>query len=322
MADNQAVKTGTEVSNAINVTLRREKWQRAKKMKTLYLLFLIPAASIFIFKYIPIYGIIIAFKDFSIFRGIWRSEWIGFTHFRFFFTGMYFGRIFRNTILISLMRIVFGFPAPILLALLINEMGNLRLKKVVQSISYLPHFMSWVVLAGIITEILSPQRGIIAHIYTLFGADPPNFMVDTSFFRPMLIVTDIWKEIGWGTVIYLAALAGINPELYESAAIDGANRLSMAVRITLPSLVPVMTVLFILRLGRVMNAGFDQILNLYNPLVYEVADVIDTFVYRMGLLERRYDFGTAVGLFKNLIGITLVLGSNAIIRKYNEYGLW
>ena len=291
-------------------------------MKTLYLLFLFPAVSLLIFRYLPIYGIVIAFKDFSIYKGIWGSEWIGFTNFKFFFESMYFWRILRNTVVISLMRLLFGFPAPILLALLINEMGNMKLKKIVQSLSYLPHFMSWVVLASIITEILSPQRGIVAYVYTLFGATPPNFLIDTNAFRPMLVATGIWREIGWGTVIYLAALAGIDPELYESAAIDGANRVRMAVHITLPCLVPVMTIIFILRLGRILNAGFEQILNLYNPLVYEVADIIDTFVYRIGLLERRYDFGAAVGLFKNVIGISLVLGSNAIIRKFNEYGIW
>jgi putative aldouronate transport system permease protein len=322
VADIQTAETKAELSDTLKRTLRMQKWARARKMKTLYLLFLFPAVSLLIFKYLPIYGIIIAFKDFSIYKGIWASEWAGFANFKFFFGSMYFWRILKNTVVISLMRLIFGFPAPILLAILINEMGNLKLKKIVQSISYLPHFMSWVVLASIITEILSPQRGIVAFVYTLFGATPPNFLIDANVFRPMLIITGIWREIGWGTVIYLAALAGINPELYESAAIDGANRFRMAAHITIPCLVPVMTILFILRLGRILNAGFEQILNLYNPLVYEVADIIDTFVYRVGLLERRYDYGAAVGLFKNAIGISLVLGSNAIIRKFNDYGIW
>ena len=191
-------------------------------------------------------------------------------------------RILRNTIIISLLHIGFGFPAPILLALLINEIVNNRFKRVVQSISYLPHFMSWVILAGIIVEILSPQRGIVAHVATLLGLEPRNVLTDRSLFRPMLVATGIWKEVGWGTVIYLAALSSINPELYESAAVDGAGRIPVALRITVPSLIPVMTILVILRLGELLNAGFDQIFNLYNPLVYEVADIIDTYVYRVG----------------------------------------
>ncbi len=291
-------------------------------MKSLYLLFLIPATTLFIFKYIPIYGVIIAFKDFSIFHGIVDSPWVGLEHFERFFSSIYIGRLMRNTLLISLMRIVFGFPAPIVLALLINEVSNLSLKRVIQSISYLPHFMSWVVLAGIIIEILSPQRGVVGFIYTRFGLTPPNFMTSPALFRPMLIITGIWKSVGWGTVVYLAALTGIDPQLYESASIDGANRFQMALKITIPSLIPVMIILFILRLGRVLNAGFDQIFNLYNPLVYEVADIIDTYVFRIGLLERRYDYGAAVGLFKNVVGITLVFGSNWIIRKFSEYGIW
>ena len=292
------------------------------KMRSLYVLFLIPALSLFIFHYIPIYGVIIAFKDYSIFRGIFDSPWVGLAHFERFFSGMFFTRLMRNTLLISLMRIVFGFPAPIILAMLINEVANLRLRRVIQSISYLPHFMSWVVLAGIIVEILSPQRGIVGYVYSLVGVTPPNFLTSPAHFRSILIITGIWQGVGWGTVVYLAALSGIDPALYESAAIDGANRFQMALRITIPSLIPVMTILFILRLGRVLNAGFDQILNLYNPLVYEVADIIDTYVFRIGLLEHRYDYGAAVGLFKNVVGITLVLGSNTIIRKFSDYGIW
>ena len=309
-------------SEDLRTALGRERWQRAKRMRLLYVLFFLPFVSLVIFHYMPIYGIIIAFKDYKLGAGFLASPWNNFEHFTNLFSTPFFARILRNTIIISLLHIGFGFPAPILLALLINEIVNNRFKRVVQSISYLPHFMSWVILAGIIVEILSPQRGVVAHVATLLGLEPRNVLTDRSLFRPMLVATGIWKEVGWGTVIYLAALSSINPELYESAAVDGAGRIPVALRITVPSLIPVMTILVILRLGELLNAGFDQIFNLYSPLVYEVADIIDTYVYRVGLLQRRYDFAAAVGLFKNAIGVALIVGSNAIIRRFSDYGLW
>lgn len=303
-------------------SLRQEKRRKARKYALLYLFFLVPVVVLFIFHYIPIYGVIIAFKDYRIRYGIMGSPWNNFAHFARLFTDPYFGRIFRNTLLISLYRIVFGFPAPIILALLINEIGNLTFKRIIQSISYLPHFMSWVVLAGIIIEILSPQRGIIGAAFNAVGKEAPNILTNVRLFRPMLIVTGIWQSVGWGTIVYLAAITSIDPGLYESAAIDGANRFQRAAFITIPSLFPVMTILFILRLGHVLNAGFDQIFNLYNPIVYEVSDIIDTYVYRVGLIDRQFDFSTAVGLFKNVIGVTLIFGTNSIIKRFSDYGIW
>ena len=182
--------------------------------------------------------------------------------------------------------------------------------------------MSWVVLAGIIVEILSPQRGIVGYLYALAGEEAPNMLLNRRFFRPMLIGTGIWQGIGWGSIIYLAALTGINPALYESATVDGANRFQMAVHISIPALIPVMTILLILSLGRILNAGFDQIFNLYNPVVYEVADIIDTYVYRVGILERKYGFSAAVGLFKNVVGFILVFGTNFVVKRFSEYGIW
>ncbi len=306
----------------IAVSLRHEKRRKARKYALLYVFFLTPTVVLFIFHYIPIYGVIIAFKDYRILYGILGSKWNNFEHFARLFTDPYFARIFRNTLLISLYRIVFGFPAPILLALLINEIGNLTFKRVIQSISYLPHFMSWVVLAGIIIEILSPQRGILGAVFNALGKQPPNILTNVRLFRPMLILTGIWQSVGWGTIVYLAAITSIDPGLYESAAIDGANRLQRATYITMPSLYPVMTILFILRLGHVLNAGFDQIFNLYNPIVYEVADIIDTYVYRVGLIDRQFDFSTAVGLFKNVIGVTLIFATNGVIKRFSDYGIW
>jgi len=306
----------------IAASLRHEKRRKARKYALLYVFFLVPMAVLFIFHYIPIYGVVIAFKDYRILYGILGSKWNHFEHFVRLFSDPYFGRIFRNTLLISLYRIVFGFPAPIVLALLINEIGSLTFKRLIQSISYLPHFMSWVVLAGIIIEILSPQRGIIGAVFQSLGKEAPNILTNVKLFRPMLILTGIWQSVGWGTIVYLAAITSIDPGLYESAAIDGANRLQRAVFITMPSLYPVMTILFILRLGHVLNAGFDQIFNLYNPIVYEVADIIDTYVYRVGLIDRQFDFSTAVGLFKNVIGVTLIFATNTIIKRFSEYGIW
>lgn len=302
--------------------LRSEKWRRARKMKLLYVSLLPAVILTFIFRYVPMYGILIAFKRFSPALGIWQSPWNNFYHFEVVFESFYFWRILRNTLIISFYRIIFGFPAPIILALLINEFSDSWFKKTFQTISYLPHFISWVVLAGILVEVLSPQRGIVAYIYAQFGEPAPLFLTDKRLFRPLLIVTGIWQGIGWGSIIYLAAISGIDPSLYEVAQIDGAGRFRMAIHITVPSLVPVMTILFILRLGRILNAGFDQIFNLYNPLVYEVADIIDTYVYRAGILNRRYGFTTAVGLFKNVVGITLIMFTNFIIKRYSEYGIW
>ena len=302
--------------------INKTKITLIKKYRLLYLAMLPGILLLFAFHYIPIYGIIIAFKDYKYNLGFWGSPWNNFLHFKMLFTNPYFLRIFKNTVLISTYRIIFGFPAPILFALLLNEIRQINFKKIVQTISYLPHFISWVVLASIIVEILSPQRGIVGYIYRLLGKEPVIFLTDKTAFVPILIITGIWQSIGWGSIIYLASIAAINPELYEAATIDGAGRFQQALYITIPSIVPVITIMFILSLGGIMNAGFDQIFNLYNPLVYKVADIIDTYVYRIGILERQYGFTTAVGLFKNAIGIFLILGSNLIIRRYSEYGIW
>ena len=303
-------------------TLRQEKWARAKRLWMLYVFLLFPMTALVIFHYVPIYGVIIAFKDYQWSKGIVGSPWNNFKHFKYFFGTPYFVRLLRNTVVISVLRLIFGFPAPVVFALLINELRNGLYKRVTQSISYLPHFMSWVVLAGIFIEIVSPDRGIVGYFFSLFGKQAPVILYDRRLFRPLLIVTGIWQGVGWGSIIYLAALTGIDPSLYESATVDGANRLRMAIHISIPSLIPVMTILLILSLGRILNAGFDQIFNLYNPIVYEVADIIDTYVYRVGILERRYGFSAAVGLFKSVIGFILVFGTNAVIRRFSDYGIW
>lgn len=302
--------------------LRHERWARALKMRSLYLLLLGPITLVIIFNYIPMYGVLIAFKDYRWGSGIFRSPWNDFEHFRMLFENPFLGRVLFNTVYISVLRMVFGFPAPIVLALLVNEIGHTGYKKTIQTITYLPHFISWVILAGILIEILSPSRGPIAHVYVLLGREPVNWLINVPTFRGLLVVTGVWKGVGWGAIVYLAALSSIDPSLYESAAIDGANRFQQAVHITVPCLVPVITILFILSLGNILNAGFEQIFNLYSPLVYEVADVLDTFIYRVGLLQTQYGFGAAVGLVKNVVGLVLIVATNTIIRRFSEYGIW
>ncbi|MDQ0973658.1 putative aldouronate transport system permease protein [Neobacillus niacini] len=298
------------------------KWTEMKKMKTLYIMLAIPMVMLFIFHYIPMYGILIAFKNFSPGLGIWDSPWNNFEHFKRLFSDFLFLRALQNTVVISLLKLIIVFPAPIIFAILLNEVKNEKFKKVSQSISYLPHFMSWVILSAMVIEVFSPQRGIINFFITLVGGDPINFMSDKASFIPILILTDMWKEVGWGAIIYLASIASIDPQLYEAAEMDGAGRFHKMIHVTLPSIMPMVIILFILRLGSVLNAGFDQILNLYNPLVYEVADIIDTYVYRSGLEQFQFDYATAVGLFKNVVGIILILSANAIIRRKSEHGIW
>ena len=305
---------------------REVKWKytkkKMKKMWLLYVMLIAPVALTILFKYGSMYGILLAFKRYRISDGIMGSAWNNFEHFKNLFTSYNFKRVFFNTLIISIQKLIFVFPAPIIFALLINELINLRFKKIIQTISYLPHFISWVVLGGIVTELLSPQRGAINFIISSLGGEPIYFLTSKTLFRPILIITNIWQSMGWGAVIYIASLSSVDPMLYEAAELDGASRLQKAWYISIPSITPVIIVMFILRLGKIMEMDFDQIYNLYNPAVYSVGDVIDTYAYRVGLIDKRYDFITAVGLFKNVIGVILVVGSNKIIKKFSEYGIW
>lgn len=297
-------------------------WREYKKSKYLFMMLIPGIVWYIIFHYGPLYGILLAFKDFSPRLGILGSPWVGLDHFKFlFFQSPDFMRIFRNTMLISCYHVIFGFPAPIILALLLNELRYSWFKRIAQTISYIPHFFSWVVLSGIIIVMLSPSEGPVNFLLKLMNMEPIYFLADTNYFRSTLVATGIWKEIGWGTIIYLAALSGIDPALYEAAVIDGASRRKQIWYITLPSMMPVITIMFILSLGGILNAGFDQIFNLYNPAVYEVADVIDTYVYRAGILGAQFGLTTAVGLFKNVIGIILVLSTNYVVKKMGQEGV-
>lgn len=295
-----------------------------KKYASLCVMLLPVIVYFIIFKYIPMSGLALAFKDFQIAKGIWASPWVGLKYFEKALKSRTFIRSFQNTLIISLLKIFIGFPMPILFALMLNELRSLRFKKAIQTVSYLPHFLSWVVVAGLMTQLLSPNNGAVNYVLTKYmGFEKPIFFLgDNSYFRGTLIVSDIWKEVGWGSVLYIATIAGISPELYEAAVVDGATRFQRLLHVTLPSILPTITVMLILRVGSVMDAGFDQVFNLYNSAVYKTGDIIDTFVYRYGLGDMQYSFSTAVGLFKNVIGFVLVVGTNAITNKLNGTGIW
>ena len=284
-----------------------------------YYLLLLPALLFFLlFKYVPMAGVVLAFKDYSFQGGIFGSEWVGFEHFKRLFSSASFYEILRNTLIIIIYKLIFCFPVAIIFALLLNEIKNMKFKKMIQTISYLPYFISWVVLGTIIMELLSPSQGVVNYLLGLIGIAPIHFLADTRYFRGVLVVTDIWKNVGWDSIIYLSAIAGVDVSQYESASIDGANRWNKAIRITLPSIMPTIVTMFILRMGNIMEGSFDQVFNLYNEIVYSVADTIDTYVYRVGLTDMQYDYTTAVGLFKNVIGFTLVILSNYIVGRIGE----
>lgn len=275
-----------------------------------------------VFKYMPIYGLILAFKQYRFMDGFFGSPWVGFDNFAQLFGGMGFSRALRNTLILSMYKLAFGFPAPIVLALLLNELRSALYKRFVQSLSYLPHFISWVVLAGILMEVFSPSRGIVNAVIGLFGVEPIYFFGDSSVFRGLLVSTGIWQSIGWGSIIYIAALSAIDPSLYEAAIMDGAGRFKRAIHIALPSLVPVITIMLIFAVGGIINDDFDQIFNFYNPAVYSVADVLSTYTYRVGVEEMQYGLATASGVFINVISFLLVVGTNTFIRRYSDYGIW
>ncbi len=298
-------------------------WQYFKGNKALYFFALPGLVYLIIFHYVPMYGIIIAFKDFSITKGLSGSPWVGFENFKYLFESKQFLTVFKNSIVFSIMRLIAGFPAPIILALLLNEVKHMRYKRTVQTISYIPHFISWVVVCGLVKNIVSPTaEGIINAAIKALGGKPVQFLLSAFWFRPIVIMAEIWKEIGWGAIIYLAALSGIDPTLYEAAIVDGASRWQRMWHVTLPGILSTIIVLLILRMGRILNNGFEQIFLLYSPMVYNVADVFETYTYRTGLIERRFSYSTAVGLFKSVVGLIMVYSTNYLARRTGEKALW
>ena len=302
--------------------LNKEIKTRIKLMRGIYLLALLPVLHTIIFKYGAMYGIIIAFKDYNPVAGILKSPWNGFEHFQFLFTTPSLWQLVRNSLRLSFLGLIFGFPSAVVFAILINELRNISYKKVVQTISYLPHFLSWVVIGAMVKMLLSTDKGPINMLIASLGWEKIPFLATPNIFIGTLVVSDIWKNMGWGSIVYLAALTSINQYLYDASDIDGATRFQKIRYINIPSLVPVMTILLILRIGSIMDLSFDQIFNLYNPLVYDVADIFDTYVYRIGLINMQYDYSTAIGLFKTLVGLILLLITNGIVRKVSDYALW
>jgi putative aldouronate transport system permease protein len=282
---------------------------------------LLPAVIIvFIFQYIPMFGLVMAFQDYEPWLGFLRSPWVGLEHFKTMFEYEDARQVIWNTLVISTLKIIFNLVVPLVFALLLNEVYIMKFKRTVQTIVYLPHFLSWVILGGILIDMLSPEGGIVNRVLvSLFNIEPIFFLGDNSWFRTVVVVTDVWKECGFNTIVFLAAITSINPTLYEAAIVDGANRWQQTIYVTLPSMLPIIIVVGTLSLGNILNAGFDQILNLYNPLVYKTGDIIDTYVYRVGLLNGDFSYGTAVGLFKSIISFILVVTGYRLAYKYANY---
>ena len=305
---------------------RNMKWKKAltyiKRNKYFYLLLLPGLVYYIVFHYVPMYGIVIAFKDFSFKKGIFGSEWIGLENFRYLFSLNEFWNVFKNSLILSLLRLFASFPASIILALMLNEIKNRKYQRITQTLVYLPHFISWVVLGGIMVNFLSPTWGVINQILKFFGHEAVFFMGKAEYFRPNIVVSSIWKEAGWGTILYLAAMTGINTELYDAAAVDGANRIQRMRYITLPGIRTTIVLSFILKTGSLMSNGFEQIYILQNSQNISVSEVFETYTYKQGLGNGRYSFSTAVGLFTTVISLIMMLITNFIAKKVGEESLW
>ncbi|NRG32584.1 sugar ABC transporter permease [Bacillus circulans] len=308
--------------NSLPSAKRKKSKRIVTKEEMFYHSMLLPGMIfLIIFTFVPMFGVIMAFQDYVPAKGIMASEFVGFEHFKYMFSLPDIGKLFRNTIVIAIGKIVLGSLLAIVFAILLNEVRLKLLKKSIQTIVYLPHFLSWVVLASVVVNMFSLD-GTINQLLAFFGIDKQNFLGSNKLFQPLLIGTDVWKEFGFNSIVYLAALTAIDPGLHEAASIDGANWWKRIWNITLPGMLPIILLLAVLSLPNVLNAGFDQVYNLYSPMVYESGDILDTYVYRVGLIGREYSFGTAVGLFKSVIGIILILSANNAAKKYTDRKLF
>jgi putative aldouronate transport system permease protein len=289
-----------------------------------YLLLLVAPTLLYLllFKYIPMFGIVVAFKRYNLSKGVWGSDWVGLRYFQQFFSNPDAYEIIRNTFLLGGYKLLFGFPAPIILALLLNEVRKKAFKRFVQTVSYLPHFISTVVVSGMVVMFLSPTSGPINQLLQAFGLKPINFLMQAEWFRTIYVASDVWQGIGWGSIIYLAALTTIDPQLYEAAEMDGANRWKQTWHVTLPGLVPAIVILLILNVGSILEIGFEKVFLLYNPTTYETADIISTYVYRMGIIGGNFSYGTAVDICMGLVSLVFVLVANSISRRLTENSLW
>nr|WP_239565981.1 ABC transporter permease subunit [Paenibacillus sacheonensis] len=300
----------------------RDRGKRIKRHWQLYLLVLLPIAYLVIFKYIPMYGAQIAFRDFSPVRGITGSDWAGMKHFTTFFQSPNFWMLIKNTLVISIYSLIIGFPAPILLALALNEVRSMRFKRTVQMVTFAPYFISTIVMVSMIILFLSPRLGFVDHLLNAFGMESVNFMGIPHYFSSIFVWSNVWQGIGYGAVIYLAALSGINVDLYEAAKVDGASRLRKVWHIDIPGIMPAATVLLILNVGQIMNVGFEKIYLMQNPLNTSTSEVISTYVYKIGLLGANFSFSAAVDLFNSVINLILLIGVNYAARRISESSLW
>lgn len=310
----------SETPNLSSAAKNRNRTLKRMRSYIPFYFFLLPALLVtIVFSYIPMYGIVIAFKDFKMARGILDSDWVGMKYFIKLFSDDGFYKVLFNTLRISVLTLITSFPATIIFALLVNEILRTRFKKVVQTITYLPHFLSWVIVGTFVYQMLSPTSGLINSVLVTLGVidTPIYFMVQENMFIPIYLITNLWKSTGYGIVIYLSTIAGIDQGLYESALIDGANRFQRVIYITLPCLAPTISTMLILNVSSLINVGFDPIFNLYNPATYQVADVISTYVYRRGLVDTQYSLTTAIGLFQNVVGLILIFITNWGAKKAN-----
>lgn len=301
----------------------RTKTTVKQKKDYILLLFLLPGlVFLILFRYAPMYGLVTAFKDYNIFQGISESPWVGLKHFKILFASSDFKRVLVNTLRISIGKILVNFPLSIIVAVMINEITRKYLKKIYQTILYLPHFLSWVIVAGLVQTALSPSGGIVNQIITAFGGSPISFMMDKGWFPVVVILSDTWKEVGYKAIVYIAAITAISPDLYEAAALDGAGKLKQIIHITIPGIMPTIVMMFVLQLGTILNANTEQIMLMYNPTVYQTGDVIGTYVYRTGLSAMQYSYATAVGLFESLVGFALVMLGNYFSKKVSGRSAW
>lgn len=306
----------------VRVVPEKSLWKYILTNKWLYLLLVPGLVYIFIFNYIPMFGIVMAFQDFNMVKGIFHSEFVGWANFQLIFQEPQFYQVFKNSIILSFYNLVFGFPAPVIMALLLNEVKNMTFKKISQTIYYLPYFISWVVVAGMLLNYLSPTTGLFNYIIVKLGGEPIPFLMDPKYFRGIMVITNIWKNAGWNTIVYLAAITNIDMQVYEASYIDGANRFQRMRYITFPGIMSTVITMLILNMGTILNNGFEQIFMLQNALNRSVSEVFETYTYRLGMMLGQYSFSAAVGLFKSVVGFILIMGTNALSRAVGEKGIW
>ena len=315
------MKETKDKKNVATTVKTHSRLKLIQKNKYLYALMALPVLYFVVFHYAPMYGVLVAFKNYNIVKGVIGSPWVGLKWFEKFLTDPYFWKVVRNTLLLSIYNILWGFPVPIILAVMLNELKAGKFKKTVQSITYLPHFISTVVLCGMIVNILSSD-GLFNQIVKAFGGTPKQLLMYPEYFRTIYVVSGIWQKAGWTSIIYLAALTGIDSEILDAATIDGANRIQRILHVTIPAITPTIATLLIMDLGKMMNLGYEKVLLLYNGSTYETADIIATYVYRRGILQNSFSYATAVGLFQTVIGVILIVSANKIAKKLSDISLW